>query len=1197
MLTWRATPVQADPTLCRRSTFSQMKIKRVEIIGFKSFVDRVSLDFQAGVAGIVGPNGCGKSNIVDAIRWVMGEQNAKNLRGRAMEDVIFGGSESRKPHGMAEVSMTFANEDGIGPPAFRDYAEIMVTRRLYRNGDSEYLINKTPCRLLDISELFMDTGVGARTYSIIEQGKIGQILSAKPEDRRSLIEEAAGVTKFKSRKKAALRKIDATRQNLVRLSDIIAEVRRQTSSLKRQARKAERFREYREELRGIETRFAAGRYRQLQAALAADGSREVALQQRLAALEAQQQGEELALDEARLQQLAREKELAAVQERVFHLSSELQKTESRIELADNQIRNQTLQHERLAGELADVARRLEELDQEEATLRGSQGQLGADLAREAGRLQLAEQDLARSVAEENERQQLLEEARAALYRLLTDLTRYSSQQEDAERRLAGLDQRSGRSRAEVIGVREQMEEIRRQCEALEGSLDSFRQRREALLAEREECREALLAQRRRSEENEATLLVRREEHNRARSRLESLQQLEQNLEGYGRGVRLVLGDDELRQSFAGMVADALEVAAGYEAAVEAVLGERLQTILAPRTTEVAAAFDRLRAADSRCSFLLPGFSPAATGAVPGGQPLDSLVTLRPDFAPLVGSLLQGIWVVPDLEPFLHGGLPEGTTLVTAAGEVLTARGELTGGARTALDQGLLHKKREMKELAGQVAAFSRQVEGLQRERDDLRQAMTASDEQLRELEAALHRKELKLVDSEKDLVRLRGELDRFEERLEVLSLEEAQLHEEHEELQRLLGTAAQGRLELEAGKLAAEERVGRLQEELLALRRQSEAAREQVTALKMTVVSLREREEGSRSGIERLARLRSELQGRRALILARQGEGEQEQQTLRETIERARIELDLLYQRREEEKEGLDQRRDGFEEFGAGILLREEELRALRGRVSQARDELGGLQLAGRELQLEAEHLRQTILDRYRVDLGTLPPAEPQGEDVAAGERRLEELRRLIDEMGEVNLTAIEEYEELEERHLFLTTQQEDLRESLNGLQTAIARINRTTRKRFRETFDQVNAKFREVFPRLFRGGQAELRLTDEEDLLETGIDIVVQPPGKKLQNVSLLSGGEKALTAVALIFSIFLIKPSPFCILDEVDAPLDDANIGRFNELVGEMAGMSQFIIITHNKRTMEIADSLYGVTMEEPGVSKLVSVRINEF
>jgi chromosome segregation protein len=535
--------------------------------------------------------------------------------------------------------------------------------------------------------------------------------------------------------------------------------------------------------------------------------------------------------------------------------------------------------------------------------------------------------------------------------------------------------------------------------------------------------------------------------------------------------------------------------------------------------------------------------------------------------------------------------------VTEEGELLTSGGELTGGARTPLDQGVLHKKREMKDLAEQVTTLHQAVADLQQERGGLQESLADTEQRLRDVEAALHQKDLKVASGEKDLARLQEELARCEERIEVLSLEEAQLHEEQEELQRQLEEAGRGRSAREADKVEAEARVATLQEELQVLRRQAEDVRDEATTLKMEVVSLREREEGTRRGLDRLTRLREEFQGRIALLDSRRQESTAERQRLGEDVERSRAELDILYRKREEEKKRLENIRDQFETTGEGVTAREEELRGLRSRVNQAREELSGMQLRRREVQMEVEHLRETILDRYRVDLETLGLESDEGFDAEGAERRAGELRRLIDDMGEVNLTAIDEFQELEERHTFLTAQQEDLRQSLNGLQTAIAKINRTTRKRFRETFELVNAKFQEVFPRLFRGGRAELQLTDEQDLLETGIEIIVQPPGKKLQSVNLLSGGEKALTAVALIFSIFMIKPSPFCLLDEVDAPLDDANIGRFNDLVREMTDISQFIIITHNKRTMEIADTLYGVTMEEPGVSKLVSVRINEF
>ena len=1172
-----------------------MKIKRVDIVGFKSFVDRVSFDFQDGVTSVVGPNGCGKSNIVDAIRWSMGEQNAKNLRGRSMEDVIFGGSESRKPLGMAEVSMLFDNVDGRGPAAFRDYAEIMVTRRLYRNGESEYLINKTPCRLLDISELFMDTGVGARAYSIIEQGKIGMILNSKPEDRRFLIEEAAGVTKYKSRKKSALRKIEATRQNLLRLSDIVAEVRRQMNSLKRQAQKAERFRTLREELKGLELRFAGERYREILAARAAVAQEESLRQTEAAGFSAQLDSAELGLEELRLRHVDRETEVAQGQQRLFHLASEAQKVEGRLEISQREAESLLRQQERLVVEQEENARRLASLDEEEASLQASFTALGSELAGVQRQLGEGESHLEECVVSEQELAGRLEVTRNALYALLNALSRAGSQQDEARRRLQALEDRAARNRGDAVAVREQAEEAQALLAALEVTLQGFRERRSGLQQEREELQEKVRSLRCRIEENENALLVRREELNRYRARLDTLRQLEKNLDGYGAGVKALLGESSFQGRFGRMVADLLEVPARYEAAVEAALGDRLQALPAtPGDALEALAF--LRQKEGRCSFVLPGFAPDFPPAINGVTPLLDLVQPQPGAEPLVAALLSGICLAESLEPYLATALPPGICLVTETGETLSARGELAGGGRQALAQGLLHKRREIKELAEQVKNLEVAVADLQAERQQLREDQAQTEEELRETEAALHRKELKVVDSEKDLSRIGGEADRFRERLEVLSLEEDQLHEERDELERLLHEASRGREEQESHKTGYETTVAQLQEELQVLRRETATVRERVTSLKVAVASIREREEGSRRSLERLAQLRVELRGRTSLLTGREAEGRQEQERLQSAMERLRIELEVLVRRQEEEKVRFEKVRERFEAGSREIEAQEELLKGLRNRLHQAREALSVLQLKGRELEMQAEHQRQNVLERYRIDLQDAPPvtdATPAGD----GERRMLELRRLIDEIGEVNLTAIEEFQDLEERFNFLSSQQEDLRQSLEGLQTAISKINRTTRKRFRETFDQINGKFQEVFPRLFRGGRAELLLTDEQDLLETGIDIIVQPPGKKLQNVNLLSGGEKALTAVALIFSIFLIKPSPFCILDEVDAPLDDVNIGRFNELVREMSEISQFIIITHNKRTMQIADTLYGVTMEEPGVSKLVSVRINEF
>jgi chromosome segregation protein len=1172
-----------------------MKIKRVDIIGFKSFVDKVSLDFQQGISAILGPNGCGKSNIVDAIRWAMGEQNAKHLRGRGMEDVIFGGSESRKPLGMAEVSMIFDNVDGLAPPAFREYAEIMVTRRLYRNGESEYLLNKTPCRLLDIVELFMDTGAGARAYSIVEQGKIGMILNAKPEERRFLIEEAAGVTKFKSRKKTALRKIEATRQNLLRLGDIISEVRRQLGSLRRQAQKAERFRSLREEYKKIETRCALDSYHALQMDIARDHAIELERQREVETFAGQVETLELHLEEMRLRQLSREKDVAMGQEKVFHLTAEIQKIESRLEFGGRELQNLEKERDRLSSETAENARRLVELEKEELGLKEGQAALDALLAKEIRSLAEGNVHLEETAGREAELAVRLESARQSLYSLLTELSRVGAWQEEIGRRLQALEDRTGRNRADAVAVREKAAEADDFIQALASKLETVRQGRAELVQERDALQETLRLLRRQVEENENTLLIQREELNRHRSRLESLRQMKKSLEGYGAGARSLLADPHFGQRFAAVLADDLEVPPEYEAAVEAVLGERLQGFPAADPADALAALEFLRSQNGRCTFFLHGARLPELSQAAWGVPLTQLVQPRKGSEDIVQALFSGIFLVEALHPYLDEKLPPGVTLVTPAGESLSFRGELTGGGESLLDHGLLQKKREMKDLAEGVAVSAAEIEDLQSRRNDLRQELSETEDRLRHIEGALHRQEIQVVDNEKDLSRLREEVDRRLERLEVLSLEEDQLVEERAELQEQLDDSSRKRHEMEGCRSEKEAEAASLQEESRILRRETEIVRERVTALKVAVAGMRERAEGGQRSMEKLRLARTEVQTRMATLARRESEIEKEKERLRSEAKRLQVELDLLFRRREDDQASFERMREIFESGSEGILKQGELLKEFRGKAQHARDALAEYQLKVRETTLAAEHLQQGVLERYGVDLGNESPSA-ESFDVEGAQKRLEELRKAIEDVGEVNLTAIEEYQELDQRFQFLTGQQEDLRQSLEGLQTAIAKINRTTRKRFKETFDRVNSQFQELFPRLFQGGRAALLLTDEEDLLETGIEIIAQPPGKKLQNVNLLSGGEKALTAIALIFSIFLIRPSPFCLLDEVDAPLDDANIGRFSDLVRELSDLSQFLIITHSKKTMEIADTLYGVTMEEPGVSKIVSVRIND-
>ena len=1172
-----------------------MKIKRLDILGFKSFVEKTSIDFESGITGIVGPNGCGKSNIVDAIRWCLGEQGAKNLRGRSMEDVIFSGSERRKPLSMAEVSLTFSNEDGSAPSRYRDLAEITVTRRLYRSGESEYLINKAVCRLLDIVELVMDTGVGARAYSIIEQGKIGQILSARPEERRFLIEEAAGISKFKARKKSALRKIDATRHNLERIGDILSEVRRQMAGLKRQAQKAERFRACREEIKALEVRFAQERYAELVAAI-------TLAEERLREVECFLEEETLRLSECdtrleehRLLQDGEEADLQQIRTRILHLDAECRRLEQTLEFAAREQQQLVGRCEQLKAELQEGEAQLRKLETEREDLGRESEELGQVLDRERLGLTMEESRIREFADQSRTMDARMEEERHALFATITELSLLSSHQDEVARRLGDLDERERRNRSDAVSIHEQMGQKREHLEALQQTLQNDHAEFSRLTAELDALRsqrEQLQAQ---MEEYDERLLVLREALSRKQSRLESLQELEKNLSGYSDGVRTLLGDPVQAARFAGMAADFLDVPQALETAVEAATGERLQALLLNHAEDARAAVSSLQGGAGRATFLLPDVLPPLLSGPGEGIALAEQVGLRAGAPLAAANLLAGVYLVESLEPYLAEPLPAGILLVTRSGETLNFRGEYAGGVVSEPARGVLHKKREVAELSRDLVGEQALLAELQVVRERQRSEKGAVESRLQELGGYLHQVELRSLSGRKELERFHADLARLEERLEVLSFEEDQVHEERERLQaqHRQSTSRQG--ECTTRRQQLEQSLAELQDRTRNIRRELAVQRDALTARKVALAASEERERNSRKRLEQLGQLHKDLELRRERAKLHLAEGDQRRTLLQEEQHQAAVRIELLHRKRAEEKTAESLALSHCEERRERIREQEALLKSLRERLDEHQRRQSALHLKIRELAMEAEHVRSRCLELHRVDLDALSePAAPL--DVEAARRRLDDLRRQVEAMGEVNLMAIEQFEELDQRHQFLSSQQEDLRHSMEDLHKAIQKINRTTRSRFRDTFDQINAQFQTVFPRLFRGGRAELVLTDEQDLLETGVDIIVQPPGKKLQNISLLSGGEKALAATALIFSIFLIKPSPFCLLDEVDAPLDDANIGRFNEMILEMSHLSQFIIITHNKKTMEIADPLYGVTMEEPGISRIVSVRMTE-
>ncbi len=1222
-----------------------MHIKTLELNGFKSFVDKTVLRFEAGITAVVGPNGCGKSNVVDAMRWAMGEQSPRRLRGKAMEDIIFGGSDERSQVGLAEVKLTFDNSDGAGPAAFSSYREIQVTRRLYRSGESEYLLNGTECRLKDVLDFFRDTGIGTKGYTIVEQGRIAEIVSAKPEERRILIEEAAGIGKYKARRSEAESKIKSTEQNLLRVNDVLGEVRRQIGSIERQARKAARYKRLRETVRVVELSLAADERRDLLAGSEAANQRLVRLRDELTGLETNLAERELALQGKRIELVESERILNQGSETLLGLRTDIKQHEGRIEFGR---RERESLAETVGARREECARLLEQLATQEAEVQESGEELRlleaavdseAQVLAAAERTALDAREQVRTLEAERDR------ANSGLVEVLTSIARAEDRQAAVEDRGAEIDRRlRGADAALEVGQSEASRvdrEQRNQEEGLRGLL-SERDRLMGRVRTTLETHEAAVERERRAVAHLAEL---REKRETWRARLASLREVLERNEDVGEGTRHVLGRDEgERRAFGvrGLVRDLLEVDRDVERAVEAVLADRAEAIVVDRAEGALSALEALRSARAgRGVFLIaPEFEPGPRGLVPLGEPLLDRVRPREGFEALARSLLGGVNLVGSLREVLevYGGSNLPATFVTRAGDVIARDGTLRGGesapAETART-GLLGRVGEIRELQAKVTGLDAQVGSQHEEQQAAEQARVQVADELENLRNRHHTAALAVANHEKDLERTLERVKTLGETHEGRVAERSELLAESEALS---GERTRLLDELEAARNDRATRQRHL--EALVLRVGS-AGRE---ALRLETLATERRVEHAgradkrdrlRSAFERAGSAAGETRG---WIDRREQEiraAEERREELAGSIAESARALESLLQREEEARRINEARRETYEAAAAQVGEVEERMREIRGEIGTRRDEVGGAELKAREAELRLTHLLDSIREKWEVDLATWSPpvveeaavapplqepstgaeADPEAHEEAAPDaardarenaelarkpkperaEALDRLRKQLQGLGDVNLGAIEEHEELSERYRFLGEQKADLDRTLESLRDAIARINRTSRKRFRETFEQVSKHFSENFPRLFRGGKASLSLTETEDVLEAGIEILAQPPGKRLQNVNLLSGGEKTLTALALLVAVFQVRPSPFFLLDEVDAALDDVNVERFNEIVRELSSESQFVVITHNKRTIEVADRLYGVTMERKGASKLVSVELH--
>ncbi|HEY2987212.1 MAG TPA: chromosome segregation protein SMC [Candidatus Binatia bacterium] len=1183
-----------------------MRLKSLEMLGFKSFAQRTVVQFPPGISAVVGPNGCGKSNIVDALRWVMGEQSARHLRGHMMEDVIFNGSDSLAPTGMAEVSLTLDNEDARGPAEYSGFSEIMITRRLFRSGESEYAINKVSCRLKDIIEFFLGTGVGNKAYSIVEQGRVDEMVNAKPEERRMIIEEAAGTSKYKGRKLIAERKLERTQENLLRVSDIVREIERQIRSMELQAKKAERYRAIKQELKQKELAWAGLQRSGLEQEIAGHEAALKDVEDRLIELSASLNAKESEAESVRLSLLETERAIALAQETVYQRKMQIQGDEQRIEFLKKD-RAELAEDERSAAEqLSEIRQKLHTLTGEIEELRKAREhfvQLSLfeetflrDKETELENLKLEIRNLQSSLEQEKS---LTIDLAAQTAHLKNDLLAKEKEQKEIEAEWA-------RNRSEdsaTAGSLELWRERRRQKKTVQNAAS---ERAGKLAHQSRQIAESIQTWRAARDEQEKKIDLlkgRLQEHS---SRLASLETLQKNYEGYQEGVRSIMLKRQRESAFDGvygLVAEVIEAPQAYEKALTAVLGDRLQYVIVRSHEEGLEAIDYLkRESSGRGSFIPRELSRREHKALPIGEPevmapMMEVVSVKDEFKQIAEYLLANVVMVRDLKSGLTLWNRNGftCTLVTPEGEVIDPMGVVTGGSLDGLESNFLSQRRQMKELDGAITTLQSQLQTEEQEAAELKARITEGEASRSGLIEEGHRVELDRVRLEHELLEAEQEIKRLEEARQALAEEQAHLSGTLAQLEDAMQNVRRGIDDRGNEREAREKTLTEKQQSLLRLGAALERLDAETTESRIRGATLSEKKEHAHLDLENRLGLQQELSQQIQSDEAQLAELDRKRDSLSEEIRGAESSFEEGRKILTGLEEELETARRKYRDISRALTEIDEAIKELRPSGQACQEEKTQLQITLSEKRFGLQHLFDGIREKYDLDLKEAEITVPDGASAEALKGEIDDLRTRLDRMGEVNLAAIGEFEELTSRFEFLSQQKQDLEKSIADLQQTIAKLNRVCRLRFKESFEEINQKFQEIFPRLFRGGKARLLLTDENDYLETGVEIVAQPPGKKLQSITLLSGGEKALTAVSLLFAIFLTKPSPFCFLDEVDAPLDDANLDRFNEMIKEMSSVSQFSVITHNKRTMQAAEVLYGITMEEPGVSKVVSVRMN--
>ncbi|MCZ6636451.1 MAG: chromosome segregation protein SMC [bacterium] len=1177
-----------------------MYLSRLEAYGFKSFAQKLDLPFESGITCVVGPNGCGKSNVVDALRWALGEQRPRSLRSSNMTEVIFSGTRSRKPLGMAEVSVTLDNSKKLLPT---DFAEVTVTRRLFRSGESDYLLNKIPCRLKDIQNLLMDTGLGAQSSYVIEQGMVDEIISDNAEERRRVFEEAAGVTRYKIRRRSAWNKLISIQGDLQRIADIIGEVERQVASLQRQERKARLYKQVSDELQTLEIALARFRYFDM-----SDRARPMLeemsfLKEDVEVGETDMAGLEARLEALRMELTEQDQALSAANMAVSQQVDLVHRKDREILVAREEVRSIKGFLERASGQRKTLGLRQQEAREGQATaekglveaedrLKGMETALEAEMT--ALEKATEELDAHRAKADDQKRRLI------ALLREGSEqgkgLERLRAEQDGAQERSARLHDdvaRVGALRTEADGaVRaagDQIETIEREIQAHTETRTAHVEARDRLQAERDDLVEQRNRTRARLEADEARMAL--------------LVKLKEGFEGYSKGVRALAVDSPFSARIRGVVADLVQVDSVHLVAIESALGQVLECLLVDATDDALEAMDYLRTGSYGAAAFLPVERILQPSGTPWKAPEEDGVIGRASDLLVGGSdgavraLLRQTLVVKDVETAL-AVTPQmraiGVDLVTLSGEVFAANGTVFGGAEAHAESGLVGRTQQIASLEADLADGRDRLDHLEGQIQRVGEALNGEVARIASEDGVLAHLQNRRAGLQRDRQNASVEVQRQTQRGTELEEEVARLKDGFEVRTRLIA-------EEEASLKAVEEQRGQLegaartsdavlQEQELKRRNQQDA----VSGRRVEIASLKERLENLRLTKDRLEKEQVSI-GEELDRLSRECASSERRKGERETaIERASEELKELHRVQTEVEQRRDSQAQQQQELMANARGLEDGLREKGRKMTQSRDRLSELQVGMVELKTRGEELLERLKRDYEVDVEAMNRLDDPEFSADITDKKIQELQERLRRMGSVNLAALEEYEVQKARYEFLVGERDDVLEAEAILKRTIQKIDRTARGRFLDTFAKIREHFHWTFQQFFEGGEADLMIPPDEDPLEAPLLITARPRGKQLQSINLLSGGERALTAIALLFAIYLVKPSPFCILDEVDAPLDDANVDRFVRVVRQFSEHSQFIVVTHNKRTMECADCLHGVTMEEPGVSKLVSVRM---